>query len=158
MRFLMMRASMKTLIKQSISYMPALDMGGCKLQVLKFARIQVFSRVLKKIIFCFLSSSSSSVQLNRPSHHSNWLIPAVLLSVDYIWGFISCKWSDGRLNACYCKLFSYLLSSTQQQAAWVPVMASGYGLPSYSLIVSFKGCNFAWICAFAFGFRQYACV
>ena len=73
---------MKTLIKQSISYMPALDMGGCKLQVLKFARIQVFSRVLKKIIFCFLSSSS--VQLNRPSHHSNWLIPAVLLSVDYI--------------------------------------------------------------------------
>jgi len=62
--------------------MPALDMGGCKLQVLKFARIQVFS---KKIIFCFLSSSSSSsVQLNRPSHDSNWLIPAVLLSVDYI--------------------------------------------------------------------------
>jgi len=76
---------MKTLIKQSISYMPALDMGGCKLQVLKFARIQVFSRVLKKIIFCFLSSSSSSgVQWKRPSHHSNWLIPAVLLSVDYI--------------------------------------------------------------------------
>ena len=75
---------MKTLIKQSISYMPALDMGGCKLQVLKFTRIQVFSRVLKKIIFCFLSSKGSSVQLNRPSHHSNWLIPAVLLSVDYI--------------------------------------------------------------------------
>ena len=61
--------------------MPALDMGGCKLQVLMFARMQVFNRVLKKIIFCFLSSS---VQLNRPSHHSNWLIPAVLLSVDYI--------------------------------------------------------------------------